>query len=96
MNFTAADLKFEEDRLYFEDQDGTLLGEVTFPARESGIVEINHVYVNEILRGQGVASHLMEAVYHHLKNQGKRVIATCPYAISWFAGHPEKRDILIG
>lgn len=96
MNFTPADILYEENRLYFEAEDGTLLGEVTFPSNGSDVVEINHVYVNEILRGQGVASRLMEAAYQRLKDRGKRIIATCPYAISWFAGHPEKRDVLIG
>ena len=47
--------KIEEDRLYALDVDGTLLAETTFPAAGNGVVDINHTFVDESLRGQGIA-----------------------------------------
>ncbi|HOW38206.1 MAG TPA: GNAT family N-acetyltransferase [Candidatus Izemoplasmatales bacterium] len=82
------------NRIFAEGEDGSLLAEVTFPFRPGHRAEINHVFVDDALRGQGVASRLMETAYDHLKRHRRMVIATCPYAISWFAKHPDKQDIL--
>ena len=49
----------EENRIYFE-QDGRLLAQVTFPQRADGIVEIDHTFVDDSLRGQGIAGMLMQ------------------------------------
>jgi hypothetical protein len=90
MNFT-----FEKNRIFALGEKNKLLAEVTFPFIDSGHVVINHVFVDEDLRGEGVASHLMELAYSFLKEQNLLVKATCPYAVSWFAKHPEKQDIVM-
>jgi hypothetical protein len=84
-----------KDRIYAKDKDGTLLAEVTFPKRDQTRTDINHVYVDPSLRGQGIASHLMELAYLHLKKKDRRIVAKCPYAIDWFKKHPEYQDIVI-
>jgi hypothetical protein len=88
------ELKVGRNRIYSEAEDGSLLAEVTFPYLSGRRAEINHVFVDETLRGQGIAGLLMETAYEHLKRRRRTVVATCPYAISWFAKHPEKQDIL--
>lgn len=37
-------------------EDGKLLAEITFPTGEDGVADIDHTFVDESLRGQGVAS----------------------------------------
>ena len=61
------------DRIYCEDKDGKLLAEITFPETVDDIVNINHTFVDESLRGQGVAGQLMQAVVDYIienKNHG--------------------------
>lgn len=89
------ELIYEENRIYAKDQDGLLLAEVTFPYRDALRVDINHVYVDESLRGQGVAQNLMLEAYNYLKAKNLQVVAKCPYAISWFKKHEEYQDIVI-
>lgn len=89
------DLIYEENRIYAKDQDGLLLAEVTFPYRDDLRVDINHVYVDESLRGQGVAQNLMLEAYNYLKAKNLLIVAKCPYAISWFKKHEEYQDIVI-
>ncbi|MGE0003063.1 MAG: GNAT family N-acetyltransferase [Candidatus Izemoplasmatales bacterium] len=84
-----------EDRIYSENEEGLLLAEVTLKQRDDNRIDIPHVYVDESLRGQGVASHLMELAYAEIKKRGKLIIAKCPYAIAWFKRHPEFQDIVI-
>lgn len=40
--------------------DNNLLAEVTFPTVDQNTVNINHTFVDDSLRGQGVAGQLME------------------------------------
>jgi hypothetical protein len=85
---------FEENRI-FAQTDDLLLAEVTFPYRDESRVNIDHVYVDESLRGLGIASELMLEAYKYLKQRDLMIIAKCPYAISWFKKHPEYQDIVI-
>jgi GNAT superfamily N-acetyltransferase len=57
-------------------------------------VNINHTYVDDSLRGQGVADQLLRACTDDLRAGGKQAVATCSYAKRWFGSHPECRDLL--
>ncbi|MDD3957600.1 MAG: GNAT family N-acetyltransferase [Candidatus Izemoplasmatales bacterium] len=83
------------ERIYAKDKEGRLLAEVTFPKRDERRTDINHVFVDESLRGQGIASELMLLAYETIKKQKKQIVAKCPYAIDWFKKHPEYQDIVI-
>ncbi len=86
---------FENNRIYAEQEDHLLLAEVTFPARDETRVNIDHVYVDASLRGQGVASDLMLLAYNYIKGKNLKIIAKCPYAISWFKRFEQYQDIVI-
>jgi predicted GNAT family acetyltransferase len=88
------ELKKDSNWIYATDESGNIIAEVTFPNTEDGTVTINHTFVDQSLRGQGVASQLIEAAYDAIKADGKKATPTCRYAIRWFEEHPEKRDIL--
>lgn len=92
MNFTH-----EANRIFYKDDSGKLLAEVLFPAADSGtvgIVEITRTFVDDSLRGKGVADKLLGAAYNDIKAQNKKAEATCSYAVKWFEKHEDKRDIL--
>ena len=69
------------------------IGEVTFapqgrgpqhPERE-GTYVINHTYVDDRYRGQGIASELVRRAVEEIERRGGRVEATCSYAQLWLA-----------
>ena len=86
---------YEENRIYAMQKDNLLLAEVTFPSRDASRVNIDHIYVDQSLRGQHVASDLMLLAYKYIKDRGLKIIAKCPYAIAWFKKHDEYQDIVI-
>ncbi len=89
------DYLYEDNRIYSVDDDMILLAEVTFPSRDKNRVDINHVFVVPTLRGKGIASELMKRAYQYIKSQDLKIVAKCPYAISWFKKHPDYQDIVI-
>ena len=65
-------------------ENGEEVGEVTFPERD-GVYVINHTYVDDRLRGQGIASELVRRAIEEIEQRGGRVVATCSYAALWLA-----------
>ncbi len=89
-------MKFSQQpgRIFARDENGKLLAEVTFPERE-GVAVINHTFVDDSLRGQGIAGQLLQAVADTLRREGRKARPTCSYAVHWFATHPEEQDLLV-
>ena len=52
-------------------------------------LNIIHTYVPSELRGQGIASALVEATYKYALENNLKPQATCSYAVMWLNRHPE-------
>ena len=87
------DFKYEDNRIYLEDEKGKTIAEVTFPSVAENKVNVNHTYVDRSLRGQGVADKLLTALAQDLKKKNKKAVATCSYAVDWFEKHPEYKEL---
>lgn len=86
--------QYEAHRIYSTNEAGELLAEITFPM-VGDHVEINHTFVSDQLRGQGVASQLVKAAIDTIRNNGWHCIATCSYAKAWLDKHVEEQDVLV-
>ncbi|SHH77727.1 hypothetical protein SAMN02745823_00976 [Sporobacter termitidis DSM 10068] len=82
-----------EDKIEYE-RDGAVLGEVCYPALPDGTVDICHTYVDDTLRGQGIAGQLMARAAEELRRTDRKAVLTCSYALKWFGEHGEYADIL--
>ena len=83
----------EKNRIYMEE-DGKLLAEVVFGSVDKDTVSISKTFVDESLRGQGIAGQLLKATYEEIKSQNKKAISACSYAVKWFDTNKEYRDII--
>lgn len=82
----------ETGRIYAE-KDGKLIAEITFPDRE-GVAVIDHTFVDDSLRGQGVAGQLVRTAVDQIRSRGGKAVPVCSYARTWFDRHPEEADLL--
>lgn len=73
----------EKHRIFVMD-NGEEVGEVTFPERD-GLYVINHTYVDDRYRGQGIASELVRRAVEEIEHRGGQMKATCSYAVLWLA-----------
>ncbi len=64
--------------------NGEEVGEVTFPLRNGSYI-INHTYVDDRYRGQGIASELVRRAVEAIESRGGKMEATCSYAALWLA-----------
>ena len=69
----------EPGRIYAEEE-GRVIAEVTFPDRD-GAADIDHTFVDDTLRGQGVAGQLLreaaDVSRHHPGDDGLSVPGDC-------------------
>ena len=75
--------KYEEGRIYCEDESKNLMAEAIFTAKTNGEMDIEHVFVDSSLRGQGVASKIMAEMAEYLRKNKLKTTATCSYAKGW-------------
>lgn len=73
----------EENRIYYRNENGIIVAEINFREIERGLFNIDHTFVDESLRGQGLASKLVEEAVKEIKNRDGQVVATCSYAKKW-------------
>ncbi len=78
----------EKERIYAEDASGKVIAEVTFPTH-NGVATIDHTFVDNVLRGQGIAGQLVKLAADKIIADGNKIAASCPYAIEWFNKNPE-------
>ncbi len=74
------DFKNEENRIYQIDENGNLLCEITFSEVEPGVFNINHTFVDDSLRGKGIAKLLVEEAIKTIRKKNGKIKATCSYA----------------
>ena len=70
----------ENHRIYSKDQYGKVIAEISFNEIEKGIYNIDHTFVDESLRGKGIASKLVEEAIKEIESRKGKVVATCSYA----------------
>ena len=73
----------EKNRIYATNIDNETIAEVTFYEIENGVYNIDHTFVDDSLRGQGIGSKLVQEAVNTIKEKGAQIQATCPFASKW-------------
>jgi hypothetical protein len=96
MNFDR-ELPFqhEDNRIWLEDESGRVIASCDFPSEGGRLVNITHTFVDDSLRGHGIASRLMRETVETIRKSDRRALVTCSYAQSWFSSHTEYLFLLV-
>ena len=81
--------------LFFIQQDGKRLAEMSYSRTNATMVIIDHTDVDPSLSGQGVGSKLLAALIEWARASGTKIIPLCPFAKSRFDKDPSLRDVLV-
>ena len=88
------EFKYNEAKTWLDDENGKQIAVLDHPEVRPGVVCFTHTFVDDCLRGQGVAGKITQAAVDRLKEEGKKIELTCSYSIKWFAKHPEYTELL--
>ena len=90
MDFT---LKKLDDHGAFEyEQDGQRVAEITW-VEQDGVMNMDHTYVSDVLRGQGVAKKLLDAAADYARENNFKMNAICSYVVSAFEKSDTYNDV---
>lgn len=73
-------------------QEGEKLGEITWTLL-GDIMVMDHTYVSDKLRGQGVAKKLLDTAASHARENNLKMEAVCSYVVAVFNKSDEYNDI---
>lgn len=73
----------EDNKIYLKDEKGKIIAEIEYEEIEKGVFNIYHTFVDESLRGKGIASKLVQEAVKEIEAKNGKVQATCSYAKKW-------------
>ena len=79
-------------RFFLEVPGGT--AELVYRGLDDHTVEMVHTGVPEEAAGHGIAGNLAKAAFSWARQNGRRVVVTCPFVAKWLERHPEEQDLL--
>ncbi|MBO0486968.1 GNAT family N-acetyltransferase [Vagococcus fluvialis] len=74
--------------------NNTEAGEMTWSNAGESLIIIDHTFVDNAFRGQGIANELVAQGVAYARENNKKVMPLCPFAKKEFDRHPEYQDIL--
>lgn len=85
----------EDLKIYVKDEQDKIIALVTWHLKDE-IAVVDHTFVDESLRGQGVASKLMKEAVRYFREKGYKTYGTCSYADVWYRKNRENLlDVLV-
>lgn len=83
-----------ENKFYVGDNIRNPLAEITFVESGEERLVIDHTYVSNDLRGQGIAGQLLENVVNYAREKGKKILPLCPFAKTKIEENADYQDVL--
>ncbi len=75
--------KVHENKISYTDKNENELARIIFTETKSGAYDISSTFVDDSLRGQGIAGKLVEMAVKEISRRGGEVTASCSYAKKW-------------
>lgn len=79
---------------FYMEEQGQKNAEMTFSKAGDDTIIIDHTFVDDSLRGKGIAEKLVMAGVDYARDNNLKIIPLCPYAKSLFEKKEDIRDVL--
>lgn len=88
-------MEIKEEKGRFALYDGKKeMGEMTWSDAGDTLMIIDHTYVDDTYRGQGLAEKLVLSGVEKARRENKKIMPLCPFAKREFQQKPEYGDVL--
>ncbi len=71
-------------------------GELTYTRAGEDTLIADHTGVPKALRKRGIATALVERLVADAREEGLRIVPSCPFVRAWFGRNPESSDLMAG
>lgn len=80
-------------RFLIRDND-TIAAEMTYVISSPKLYIIDHTFVDNAYRGQGLGDSLVKAIVEYVRENGIKILPLCPFAKGRIERHSEYADVL--
>jgi predicted GNAT family acetyltransferase len=88
------DFKQGNHSFYLGESDNAPLAIITYHSYDTSTIVIDHTYVSEAMRGQGIALELVKEVAKYARKEHLKIIPACSYADKVMNRTAEFHDVL--
>jgi predicted GNAT family acetyltransferase len=88
------EIKKGKQMFYIGESEKDNLAKVTYQLDRNGNYVLDHTYVSVELRGQKIAQKLVKQMVDFAREEGKKIIPVCSYAVSEFEKNNDYHDVL--
>lgn len=86
--------KKKENGFYMGEDLRNPLAEITYHHRDQRTIIIDHTYVSDVLRGQGLGGSLVREVAELARRENKKIVPLCSFAQRIMIQNPDYQDVL--
>lgn len=83
----------EGERRFVAQTDGGE-AELSYEQPREGVLDLLHTFVPAEARGEGVGEALVNRALDHARENGLKVIPSCPFVARWLDAHPDQADVV--
>lgn len=80
-------------KFFIFSADNHIVAEMDYRYRDVQIIDIHHTFVDDSLRGHGVARQLFDAAIAFAQSQHLKIVPTCSYVAKTFERLPELKGL---
>ena len=91
MEFTLNELSSQNFAFEYK-KDGEKLAEIEW-IQKGDVMVMNHTYVSDVLRGQGIAKKLLDKATEYAREKNYKMEAVCSYVVAVFEKSNEYNDV---
>lgn len=82
------EIKKGKNKFYIGNSETEFIAEITYEL-EGNVMIVDHTFVGEELRGQGIARKLLDRLLEYAKENNYKIYPVCPYVVTMFERNPE-------
>lgn len=79
---------------FFIERDGRHIAEITYQYQNEATIVADHTWVDNSLRGQGVARQLLDVLVAFAREKQLKIVPTCSYVDVMFQREAEFADVV--
>lgn len=79
---------------FFIERDGRHIAEITYQYQNEATIVADHTWVDNSLRGQGVARQLLDVLVAFAREKHLKIVPTCSYVDVMFQREAEFADVV--
>ncbi|MBD0333827.1 MAG: N-acetyltransferase [Chitinophagaceae bacterium] len=86
--------KLDKQGVFYIEEDGNLLAEMTYSDASPGKIIIEHTEVDEKLRGKNIGYELVHTAVEYARENNFKIVPLCVFAKAVFDKKAEFQDVL--